>query len=96
MFCGEERPTSSYYWTVDVGWLQLEQVLVQATSMHANQQDAVSDRFCLTSCVSVAAQAEPDDARVSVNAQAADERAVATQQAAVPGEPALSCFVGAR
>lgn len=38
-----QRPLSSYYpsikWTVDVGQLQLEQALVQATSgttMHAN------------------------------------------------------------
>lgn len=46
--------------------------------------------------MSVAAQAEPYNARVSVNAQAADERAVATQQAALPGEPAVPCIVGAR
>lgn len=47
-------------------------------------------------CVCCAAQAEPDHARVPVDAQAADEGATATQQAALPREPALPCLVGAR
>ena len=65
--------------------------------MHANRWDVVRDRcFYLSSCMSVAAQAEPDNARVPVNAQAADEGTAATQQAAVPREPALPCLVGAR